>query len=39
MEYQAVYQGILDSMAVVEGNALDGPRLKERRIAWAGFGM
>ena len=38
-DYQLVYQGSLDSMAVVEKNPVDASRLKQHRIAWAGFGL
>jgi hypothetical protein len=37
--YKAVYDEILHAMALVEDDAIDGPRLRERLAAWAGFGM
>jgi len=37
--YKSVYDEILRTMAVVENDPIDGPRLRERLTAWAGFGM
>lgn len=37
--YKPVYGEILSAMAAVENNRIDGPRLRERLAAWAGFGM
>lgn len=37
--YKLVYDEILRTMAVVENDPIDGPRLHERLAAWAGFGM
>ena len=34
-DYKVVYDGILEAMAVVENNPIDGPRL----AAWGGYGM
>jgi hypothetical protein len=38
-DYKAVYDGILDAMAIVENDPIDGPSLQERLTAWAGYGM
>ena len=37
--YKEVYDEILRTMAIVEEDETDGPRLQERLTAWAGFGM
>jgi len=37
-EYKPVYDEILRMMVVVENDPIDGPRLRERLVAWAGLG-
>lgn len=38
-DYVLIYDEILEAMARVEDNPIDGPLLHERLAAWAGFGM
>ena len=38
-DYRPVYNGILDAMAIVDDDPIDGPRLWEHLTAWAGYGM
>ena len=38
-DYKMVYDGILDALAIVENDPIDGPRLQERLTTWAGYGV
>jgi hypothetical protein len=37
--YKPVYDEILLAMDTVDGDTVDGPNLRERLAAWAGFGL
>jgi hypothetical protein len=37
--YKQVYDEILRAMDTVDSDSIDGPHLRERLAAWAGFGM
>jgi hypothetical protein len=38
-DYGPVYNEILDAMAAIKEDEVDGPPFQERLAAWAGFGM